>query len=141
MLVVLGTAEIFTPIIESAAAAISAGIVIGGFVGASNGTLRGLSRSEVGGTALRDSYAGAAWAAGFLGLRPLHRLRCMSMGEISFRNVWVSLAIMLPIGAIGAFLLRDHPDARGMLGFGLLFCTIALRHFLDRHEFDGPDED
>ena len=65
----------------------------------------------------------------------------MSMGEISFRNVWVSLAIMLPIGAIGAFVLRDHPEARGMLGFGLLFCTIALRHFLDRHEFDEPEED
>jgi hypothetical protein len=65
MLVVFSTAEIFTPIIESAAAAIGAGIVIGGFVGASNGTLRGLSRKQVEGTALRDSYMGATWALGF----------------------------------------------------------------------------
>ena len=65
----------------------------------------------------------------------------MTMDEISFRNVWVSLAVMLPIGAIGAFALRDHPEARGMLGLGLLFCAIALRHFLDRHEFDERRDD
>jgi hypothetical protein len=42
--------------------------VIGGFVGASNGTLRSLSRKQVEGTALRDSYIGAAWALGFWAL-------------------------------------------------------------------------
>ncbi len=65
MPLVLGTAEIFTPIIESVAAAIGAGVVTGGFVGASNGALRGLSRSEVEGTAFRDSFAGAVCALGF----------------------------------------------------------------------------
>jgi hypothetical protein len=58
---VFAVTEIFTPIIESAAAAIGAGILIGGFAGASNGARRGLSREQVERTALRDSYIGAAW--------------------------------------------------------------------------------
>jgi hypothetical protein len=60
MVLVLGTAEIFTPIIEAAATAIGAGIVIGGFLGASGGALNGWSRRQVEGDALRDSYFGAA---------------------------------------------------------------------------------
>lgn len=65
MHIVLAVPEIFTPIIESAATAIGAGIVVGGFAGASNGVFRGLSRKHVEGTALRDSYAGAAVALAF----------------------------------------------------------------------------
>ena len=60
--------------------------------------------------------------------------------EISFRNVWISLAIMLPIGGVGLFLLRDNPEAKGMMALVLLFVTIALRHFLDRHEHDEPGD-
>jgi len=63
------------------------------------------------------------------------------MGNASFRNVWVSLAIMLPIGVVGLFLLRDHPEAKGWLVLGLLVCLIALRHHLDRHEFQEPEDD
>lgn len=63
------------------------------------------------------------------------------MNDVSFRNVWVSLAIMLPIGAVGLFVLRDHPEAKGMLELVLLFCTIGLRHFLDRHELREPEDD
>jgi hypothetical protein len=70
----------------------------------------------------------------------VHRLRYNDMSEISFRNVWVSLAVMLPIGAVGLFLLRNDPDAKGWLSLGLLVCTIALRHFLDRHELRDPKE-
>lgn len=61
MLLALGTVEIFTPIVESAATAIGAGIVIGGFAGASGGALRGWSRKQVEHNALRDSYIGATW--------------------------------------------------------------------------------
>jgi multidrug transporter EmrE-like cation transporter len=63
------------------------------------------------------------------------------MNEISFRNVWVSLAIMLPIGFVGLFLLREHPEAKGWLVLGIIAAGIALRHYLDRHEFDGPQDD
>jgi hypothetical protein len=66
----------------------------------------------------------------------MHRLRYVDMNDISFRNVWVSLAIMLPIGAVGLVLLRNDPVAKGWLTLGLLVCGIALRHFLDRHELD-----
>jgi hypothetical protein len=65
MLLVLGTAEIFTPIIEGAATAIGAGIVIGGFLGASGGALRGWSRRQVERNALRDTYVGATWVLAF----------------------------------------------------------------------------
>lgn len=63
------------------------------------------------------------------------------MNEVSFRNVWVSLAIMLPIGGVGLFIFRHDPQAKGMLVLVLLVCAIALRHFLDRHELRGPEED
>jgi len=57
----VATGGIFTPIIESAATAIGAGLVVGGFLGASRGMLRGQSRKQVEGYALRDTYAAAAW--------------------------------------------------------------------------------
>lgn len=60
MFLVLGAAEIFTPIIQGAATAIGAGIVIGGFLGASRGVLRGQTRKQVEGEGLRDTYFGAA---------------------------------------------------------------------------------
>jgi hypothetical protein len=65
MLAALGTSGVFTPIIESAAAAIGAGVVIGGFVGASAGVRHGLSRKEVERSTLRDSYFGAVWVLAF----------------------------------------------------------------------------
>lgn len=63
------------------------------------------------------------------------------MNEISFRNVWVSLAITMPIGAIGIFVLRNDQEAKGMFVFALIIAGIALRHYLDRHELDGHEED
>jgi hypothetical protein len=63
------------------------------------------------------------------------------MDKVSFRNVWVSLAIMLPFGTAGLFIFRNHPEAKGMLELVLLFCVIGLRHFLDRHELDGDKGD
>lgn len=60
MLHVLANAEIFTPIIEGAATAIGAGVVVGGFLGATRGVLQGQSRKQVEGDALRDTYLGAA---------------------------------------------------------------------------------
>jgi uncharacterized membrane protein YfcA len=62
------------------------------------------------------------------------------MSDISFRNVWVSLAVTLPIGAVGLFLLRDDQEAKGMFVFALMVCGIALRHFLDRHELRKPED-
>ena len=76
-----------------------------------------------------------------MGLRPVHRLRYIDMDEISFRNVWVSLAVMLPIAAVGLFLLRDDPEAKGWLTLGIVVFGVNLRHFLDRHEFDEPEDD
>ena len=64
MFLVFGSTAIFTPMLESAATAIGAGIVIGGFVGASGRTLRGWSRKRIEETALQDSYIGAAWVLG-----------------------------------------------------------------------------
>lgn len=57
-----GTTEIFTPVIEGAAAAIGAGVVLGSFVGASMGVLNGFSRKQVEGNGLRDGYFGASVA-------------------------------------------------------------------------------
>ena len=60
MLYLLASAEIFTPIVENAATAIGAGVVVGSFLGATRGVLRGQSRKQVEGAALRDTYFGAA---------------------------------------------------------------------------------
>jgi uncharacterized membrane protein YfcA len=62
------------------------------------------------------------------------------MNELSFRSVWISLAVMLPIGGVGLFVLRNNQQAKGMLVLGLLVCAIALRHFLDRHELREPED-
>lgn len=51
---------VFTPIIESAATAVGAGLVLGAFAGASSGVTNGRSRREVEGSTLRDSYFGGA---------------------------------------------------------------------------------
>lgn len=62
------------------------------------------------------------------------------MDGLSFRNVWVSLAITLPIAAVGLFFLRDNPDAKGWLVLALVFLGTSLRHFLDRHELREPED-
>lgn len=62
MFFVLGSAGIFTPIIEAAATAIGAGVVVGGFLGATAGAVGGWSRRQVERDALRDSYFGASGA-------------------------------------------------------------------------------
>ena len=56
MPVILGASGIFTPVIESAATAIAAGIVLGAFFGASAGALSGRSRTQIESNALRDSH-------------------------------------------------------------------------------------
>lgn len=63
------------------------------------------------------------------------------MDDISFRNVWVSLAVILPIGVVGLFLLRDNPEAKGWMTLGLIVFGINLRHFLDRHEHWESEDD
>jgi len=55
-------AGIFTPIIEGAATAIGAGMVVGGFSGATRGVIRSESRKEVEDDALRATYLGAVVA-------------------------------------------------------------------------------
>jgi hypothetical protein len=56
------------------------------------------------------------------------------MDELSYRNIWVSLAIILPIGAVGIFLLRHHDQARGVFEFVAMMCGILLLHVLDHRE-------
>jgi len=68
MPIVLGATGIFTPIIEGTATAIGAGVVIGGFLGASAGMINGWSRREVERGALRDTYGGALVALVFWAL-------------------------------------------------------------------------
>jgi hypothetical protein len=59
---VLAANGIFTPIIQSIAAAIGAGVVVGGFGGATFGVAHRLSRKQVESEALRNSYIGAVAA-------------------------------------------------------------------------------
>lgn len=54
-----GTIGALVPHFERAATAIAAGLVIGGFVGATRGYITARSRKEVEAEALRDGYAGA----------------------------------------------------------------------------------
>jgi multidrug transporter EmrE-like cation transporter len=62
------------------------------------------------------------------------------MDDLSFRNVWVSLAVMLPIAVVGLFLLRDNPEAKGWMTLGLIVFGVNLRHFLDGHELHEDKE-
>ncbi|HEX8688970.1 MAG TPA: hypothetical protein VF729_01875 [Solirubrobacterales bacterium] len=55
----------FVPIFEAAATAIAAGVVLGGFAGATAGVAYGWSRKQVESHALRDGYIGAAFVLGF----------------------------------------------------------------------------
>lgn len=65
MPLILGASGIFTPVIESAATAIGAGVMLGAFAGASSGLAHRRSRRQVEEGALRDSYSGGAGVLGF----------------------------------------------------------------------------
>lgn len=63
------------------------------------------------------------------------------MTELSFRNVWISLAVILPIGCVGLFILRNDQQAKGMLVLALIVCGVVLRHLLDGREMRRREED
>ncbi|HET8863988.1 MAG TPA: hypothetical protein VFM94_12165 [Solirubrobacterales bacterium] len=50
------------------------------------------------------------------------------MTDVGYRDIWLSLAIVFPIGAVGLFLLRNDPQAKGMMVFVLLYFGVFLRH-------------
>jgi hypothetical protein len=71
----------------------------------------------------------------------MHRLRYVNMNDIGSRDIWLSLAIVLPIGAVGLFFLRNDPQAKGMLVFVLLFFGVFLRHRFYARELRKREED
>lgn len=73
--------------------------------------------------------------------RPTHRLRYVDMNDIGNRDIWLSAAIVLPIGAVGLFLLRNYPQAKGMLVLIGIFCAVFLRHKFYNRELRKREED
>lgn len=62
----------------------------------------------------------------------MQRLHCMNM-EGYYRDIWLSLAIVLPIGMFGLFLFRDDPTAKGFLVLGLIVAGSLIRgHVYER---------
>jgi hypothetical protein len=50
-----------------------------------------------------------------------------------YRDIWISLAIVLPIGAIGLLLLRTDPTAKGFLVLMLVVAASFIRgHIYER---------
>jgi hypothetical protein len=62
MHLVSGSVGIVTPVFEALARAIGAGVVVGGFAGATGGVVFNWSRRQVEGHAMRDGYFGAVLA-------------------------------------------------------------------------------
>jgi len=60
--------------------------------------------------------------------------------DIGNRDIWLSLAITVPIGAIGLFLLRDDPQAKRILVFVGIFCAVFLRHKFYARELRKREE-
>jgi len=56
------------------------------------------------------------------------------MEEFSYRNIWICLAVTLPPGAIGLYVLRYDQDAKGTMVLGLLVFGCILCHFLNARE-------
>lgn len=63
------------------------------------------------------------------------------MSDLGYRNIWISLAIVMPFGAVGLFVLRDDQQAKGMLVLVAVFCAVFLRHVLDGRELRRKHED
>jgi hypothetical protein len=63
------------------------------------------------------------------------------MNDVGYRDIWLSLAILVPIGAVGLFLLRNDPQAKGMLVFVGIFCAVFLRHKIYNRELRKREED
>jgi hypothetical protein len=61
-----GAIGFFVPVVERAATAIAAGIVVGCFAGATRGYVSARSRKQVENDTLRDGYIGAAIVLGLL---------------------------------------------------------------------------
>jgi hypothetical protein len=62
------------------------------------------------------------------------------MSDIGNRDIWLSLAIVLPISGVGLFLLRNDPQAKGMLVFIAIFCAVFLRHKFSNRELRKREE-
>jgi hypothetical protein len=56
------------------------------------------------------------------------------MNELGYRNIWITLAIIIPVGAIGLYILRYDQQAKGMMVFALLVLGGILCHTLDARE-------
>jgi hypothetical protein len=64
----------------------------------------------------------------------MHRLRYIGMDELSYRNIWIALAVVMPIGLIGLILLRDDPTAKGYLTVACIFGACFLHSTLNQRE-------
>lgn len=81
--------------------------------------------------------------SGYLRLvvRSLERLRCIDMKEFSYRNIWISLALVLPLGAVATALFRDSEEAREVIKLMLVVVGVLVLHALDRRELRQREED
>jgi multidrug transporter EmrE-like cation transporter len=63
------------------------------------------------------------------------------MDDLSYGNIWKSLAIVMPIAAVGIFLLRHDAQAKGFLELAAVVCGVLLLHMFDRRELRRKNED
>lgn len=63
------------------------------------------------------------------------------MDHLSYGNIWKSLGIVMPIVAVGMFLLRHDEQAKGTLGLIAVVGAVLLLHVFDRRELRRREED
>ena len=63
------------------------------------------------------------------------------MNDLSYRNIWISVGLVMPFAAVGLVLLRDAPEAKEVLGLLTVVIAVLLLHVLDRRELRRQEDD
>ncbi|HEX8688971.1 MAG TPA: hypothetical protein VF729_01880 [Solirubrobacterales bacterium] len=63
------------------------------------------------------------------------------MNDLGYRNIWISLGLVMPFLAVGLVLLRDEPEAKEVVGLLALVAAVLLLHVLDRRELREQEDD
>jgi multidrug transporter EmrE-like cation transporter len=63
------------------------------------------------------------------------------MADGDYRDIWISLAVSMPILILGILLFKDNPSAKGVVFAVTLIGGIVLRNVIESREMRRREKD